>query len=203
MPSGWPIAIAPPLGLTRASSSASPRSRSTARPWAAKASFSSITSICASVKPVWASTLRTAGAGPKPMMRGATPAVAMPTMRAFGVKPCAPAAASEAIKSAQAPSLTPEALPAVTVNSGPLTPLSLTSISSVVSGRGCSSVSKTSGSPFLRGTSTGINSSAKRPAACAAAQRCCERSANASWSAREMLNSWATLSAVCGIECVS
>ena len=38
---------------------------------------------------------------------------------------------------------------------------------------------------------------------CAAAQRCCERSAKASWSAREILNSAATLSAVCGIECVS
>ena len=50
---------------------------------------------------------------------------------------------------AQAPSLTPEALPAVTDSSGPLTPLSLASISSVVSGRGCSSVSTTTGSPFF------------------------------------------------------
>ena len=45
-PSGWPSAIAPPFGLTRGSSSAMPRSRSTARPCAANASFSSITSIC-------------------------------------------------------------------------------------------------------------------------------------------------------------
>ena len=86
-PSGWPSAIAPPLGLTRASSSARPSSRSTARPCAAKASLSSITSICASVRPVSASTLRVAGAGPMPMMRGATPAVAMPTTRARGVRP--------------------------------------------------------------------------------------------------------------------
>jgi Rrf2 family protein len=89
-PSGWPSAMAPPQALTRASSSSSatPRSRSTARPWAAKASFSSITSICARLRPVSSSTLRTAGAGPKPMMRGATPAVAMPTTRARGVRPC-------------------------------------------------------------------------------------------------------------------
>jgi hypothetical protein len=91
----------------------------------------------------------------------------------------------------------------VTDSSGPFTPLSLASISSVVSGRGCSSVSTTSGSPFLRGISTGVSSSANRPAAWAAPQRCCERTANASWSARLMLNSAATLSAVCGIEWVS
>jgi hypothetical protein len=41
------------------------------QPCAAKASLSSMTSICSSVRPVLASTLRTAGAGPKPMMRGA------------------------------------------------------------------------------------------------------------------------------------
>ena len=63
--------------------------------------------------------LRVAGTGPMPMMRGATPAAAMPTTRAIGVRPCARAAASEATISAAAPSLTPEALPAVTVPSGP------------------------------------------------------------------------------------
>ena len=44
MPSGWPSAIAPPFGLTWSASSGRPRSRSTARAWAAKASFSSTTS---------------------------------------------------------------------------------------------------------------------------------------------------------------
>ena len=39
----------------------------------------------------------------------------MPTIRAIGSRPCARAAASEATISAQAPSLIPEALPAVTV----------------------------------------------------------------------------------------
>ena len=52
------------------------------------------------------------------MIRGGTPAVAAPTIRARGVRPCRRAAASLATSSAQAPSLTPEALPAVTVPSG-------------------------------------------------------------------------------------
>ena len=34
-----------------------------------------------------ASTLRVAGTGPMPMMRGSTPAVAAATMRARGVRP--------------------------------------------------------------------------------------------------------------------
>ena len=42
MPSGWPSAMAPPLGLTCSASSARPSWRSTARAWLAKASFSSI-----------------------------------------------------------------------------------------------------------------------------------------------------------------
>ena len=55
------------------------------------------------------------GSGPMPMMRGSTPAVAMATMRARGVKPWRLAASALAMSRAAAPSLTPEALPAVTV----------------------------------------------------------------------------------------
>jgi hypothetical protein len=36
----------------------------------------------------WRSSFCVAGAGPMPITRGATPAVAMPTMRARGVRPC-------------------------------------------------------------------------------------------------------------------
>ena len=50
-----------------------------------------------------------------PMTRGGTPAEAMPMMRAYGVRPCFFTAASEAMIIAAAPSLTPEALPAVMV----------------------------------------------------------------------------------------
>ena len=65
-----------------------------------------------------ASSFCVAGAGPMPMIRGGTPAVAAPTIRARGVRPCFFAAASLATSSAHAPSLTPDALPAVTVPSG-------------------------------------------------------------------------------------
>ena len=78
------------------------------------------------------------------------------------------------------PSFTPEALPAVTVPVGFTTGLSFPSASAVVSGRGCSSVVNIFGSPFFCGMATGMSSSLKKPAACAFAQRCCVRSANAS-----------------------
>lgn len=70
-PSGWPSASAPPLGLTRGSSSCKSDRRSTARSCAANAALSSLTSICASVKPVKGNTFCVAGAGPMPMMRAA------------------------------------------------------------------------------------------------------------------------------------
>ena len=193
------MAMAPPFGLTCGASSARPRSRVTARPCAAKASLSSMTSICSIVRPVRASTFLLAGEGPKPMMRGARPAVAMPSTRARFFKPKRSAAAAEASKIAQAPSLTPEALPAVTLPSGRTTPFSLASISMVVSGRGCSSVSTIFGSPFFCASTTGTISWANTPAAWAAAQRCWLRTAKASWSARLTANCSATFSAVSGM----
>ena len=114
-------------------SSAMPSSRSTASPgWRRPRSVRSRRSRPA-VRPSRAISFRVAGTGPMPMMRGGTPAAAPPRMRAIGVRPCFCAAASEATISAAAPSLTPEALPAVTVP-----PLrngvgSLASASSVVS----------------------------------------------------------------------
>ena len=123
----------------------------TARPCAAKASFSSITSISASFSPSRSSSFCVAGAGPMPMMRGATPAVAIATTRARGVRPCLFAAASEAMISAAAPSFTPEALPAVTVPPCLRNGVgSLASASSVVSPRGCSSWSTGPGRPCGR-----------------------------------------------------
>ena len=50
-----------------------------------------------------------------PMMRGGTPAEAMPRTRARGVRPWRFTASSDAMIMAAAPSLTPDALPAVTV----------------------------------------------------------------------------------------
>jgi hypothetical protein len=75
-------------------------------------------------------------------------------------RPCLAAVASSASTSAQAPSLTPLALPAVTVPSGRTMGLSLASTSRLVA-RGCSSVSTTSASPFFCGMVTAQISRAK------------------------------------------
>src|SRR6266699_1892374 len=147
--------MAPPLGLTCAASSGIPKSRRTASACEAKASFNSTTFICPTVKPALARTLRVAGAGPIPMTRGATPAAAAATTRAFGVNPWRFTAAAEARSSAHAPSLTPDAFPAVMVPSGLTIGFSFESASSVVSGRGCSSSEKSTGSHFLCGMGTG------------------------------------------------
>ena len=93
------------------------------------------------------------------MMRGGTPADAMPVMRARGVRPCAFTAASDAMIIAAAPSFTPDALPAVTVPGSRNGVFSLARPSSVVSGRGCSSASTFTGT--LPAISTGTISSAK------------------------------------------
>src|SRR5216684_707810 len=112
-PSGWPSAMAPPLGLTFSASSARPSWRSTASAWAAKASLSSIVSKSRNVMPSLAKSFCVAGTGPIPMTRGGTPADTVPRMRARGTSPLALAAASEAMIMAQAPSLMPAALAAV------------------------------------------------------------------------------------------
>ncbi|MCY1528410.1 hypothetical protein D9M68_635140 [compost metagenome] len=183
-PSGWPRAMAPPLGLTLSLSSAMPSSRITARPCAAKASFSSMTSKSPMDRFRRSISLRTAGTGPMPITRGATPALAMPSTFARGVRPCFFTASADARIRATAPSFTPEALPAVTVLPSPLTGFSLARASRVVSGRRCSSRSTTV-SPFLPLITTGTISSAKKPSAWARPARCWLRRAKRSWSARE------------------
>lgn len=151
--------------------SGTPSSLITAKDWAAKASFNSNTSTSSNVQPAfstWVSTQQqmhvfhygvcescpcpltaflTAGMGPVPMIAGSTPACAQDTTRARGAdSPKRCAAVREAITTAAAPSLIPEALPAVTEplalsNAG----LSLASPSAVVLGRGCSSSATTTG----------------------------------------------------------
>jgi hypothetical protein len=114
------------------------------------------------------------------MTRGCTPATAALTIRARGVNRQRRTASSDATTSAQAPSFSPVALPAVTVPASRTRPFSRANPSAVVSGRGCSSRQTTSGSPFARGTVTGTISCASRPSAIAAAARCWLRRANAS-----------------------
>ncbi len=131
-------------------------------------------------RPAFVSALRTAGTGPIPITRGATPAACIVTTRTLGSRPCACAAAPEARSTAAAPSFTPEEFPAVTDRSGPFTPFRRASLSAVVSGRGCSSRARITGSPFRWGISTGAISSSNTPAASAAAQRAWLRAAKAS-----------------------
>ena len=118
-----------------------------------------------------------------PITRGATPAVASPRMRARGTRPKRFALSSSAIRSAAAPSFTPDALPAVTLPSGRTTPFSFASASMLVS-RGCSSCDTTIGSPFFCAIVTATISCANVPSAFARAAFCWLRTANASWSAR-------------------
>ena len=73
-PSGWPSAMAPPIGLTLALSS--PSVLMTASDCAAKASFSSYQSICSFVSPAYFSAAGIASIGPMPMMCGGTPRLA-------------------------------------------------------------------------------------------------------------------------------
>src|SRR5438045_9424682 len=110
-----------------------------------------------------------------PMMRGGTAADANPRMRARGVKPCFFTARSDARTIAAAPSLTPEALPAVTVPGLRTIGLSFAKPSIVVSGRGCSSLSTVTGPALPPGDETGVIYSAKYPEAIADHARCCQR----------------------------
>ena len=71
-PSGWPSAMAPPLTFTFAGSMPSSRMQYSA--CAAKASLSSKTSMSFTLSLFFASSLRTAGTGPMPMISGGTPA---------------------------------------------------------------------------------------------------------------------------------
>ena len=73
---------------------------------------------------------------------------------------------------------------------------SVDSDSTVVSARGCSSVSTTSGSPLRCGTYTPTISWGKTPLFCAATAFWCDEAASASWSARQMKNSALRFSAV-------
>ena len=82
------------------------------------------------------------------------------------------------ISAAAAPSLSGQALPAVTVPSSRKAGFSEASRSTVESARGPSSFSMTVPSASV----TGAISRAKNPSFCAATARSCERCAYASWS---------------------
>ena len=173
-----------------------PRSLATATDCAAKASLASIKSISSTVKPVFSITFLVEATGPTPIIEGSTPPSAPPTNVAIGVTPNSLAFSSLITTTAAAPSLIPEALPAVTTPSGfPEQHLNLPSDSAVVPALGPSSVSTTI-SPFLFLTTTGTISSLNLPSAIAFSHFCCELAENASNSSLVIPHCSATFSAV-------
>ncbi len=136
-----------------------------------------------SVRPARSSAFFAAGTGPNPMMRGSTPATPVEMIRAIGRAPAASPAFLLATIIATAPSLMPEALPAVvtpSLNNG----RNLVSAAMSVCGRGCSSSATVTGPARPPGTSTAMISPAKNPSALAAAYFFCDPSAKTSAASR-------------------
>src|SRR5580704_11738718 len=183
-PMGCPIAIAPPFTFSR--SRLKFNSRSQASTWAAKASFSSINPKSCSLRLCFSSSLRKAGTGPIPIMRGSTPAEVTAEIRASGFRLFCFTKCSFATITAAAPSVIPEELPAVMVPVFENTGASLPSFSMLASANGCSSRLNVV-VPFLPSIVTGTSSASNRPAAIARPARVCDISAYSSCSSREIL----------------
>ena len=129
-----------------------------------------------------------------PMISGGTPATPMPLMMTIGLRPRLLASLADMTTVQAAPSLRPEALPAVTVPPSLKTAGSLAMASRVLR-RGCSSVSKGTIS-FFTFTGTGMISSLKRPDSIAAKARVWLSRPKTSCSSRLMLYFSARFSAV-------
>ncbi len=167
--SGWPTAMAPPSTLLV--SRERPSSFSTARYCGAKASFTSTRSKSDNLASCRSKARRMAGAGPIPMIDGSQPETPQPSSRPMGRRPRLSANARVARMSAPAPSQIPLAAPAWMTPSFLKTLGNFARLSTVVSGRLCSSRANCTVAPFLPGSSIGAISSASRPASCAAAKR--------------------------------
>ena len=152
------------------------------------------------VRPARASAFRVAAIGPRPMTDGSRPTTAVVMMRASGLP--TPVVPPATISSAEAPSLMPLELPAVTEPSAAKAGFSAASLATVTSGRGCSSRSTTTGSPFFCGIVTGTISSVKMPSAIACEARRWLSAPNASCCSRVMPYCLATFSAVMPSEIV-
>ena len=127
------------------------------------------------------------------MISGDRPVTAVDTIRASGVRPSSRALVSLMTMTAAAPSLSGQALPAVTRPSGRKTGLRAEMPSIVVPARGPSSVLTTVPS----GVVTGVISRSQKPSSMACSARFWLRTANSSMSCRETSLSRARFSAVC------
>ncbi len=194
--------MAPPLMFTISGFRLS--SRITANPCEAKASFNSTKSISFKLIPDCFNTLGTASTGPIPMMRGFTPATAQFTKRAMGFRFNSFTMRSLITITKAAPSLVCDELPAVTVPFTANAGLSFAKASTFVSARTPSSVSTTKlrfaflplASKYTSSTVMGRIPLLKCPFSMAVFAFICELYANASWSSRLTLKSFATASAV-------
>mmetsp|Transcript_96309 Transcript_96309/g.269514 ORF Transcript_96309/g.269514 Transcript_96309/m.269514 type:complete len:250 (-) Transcript_96309:549-1298(-) len=178
-PKGWPMEMAPPLTLTFEVSQ--PMTLFTDMACAAKASLASMRSRSLAFHFASSSALVLAGMGPVPMIFGSTPAMAKDRTVAMTSRPLARAISRGISKQSAAPSLSPEALPAVTVPPfGLKAGRNFANPSAEASVLMNSSCSKT----LPLGSFTGTIWSLNFPAFCAAAAFCWEPSANASCEAR-------------------
>ncbi len=130
---------------------------------ALKASFNSMSPISSRESPAFLNAFCVALTGPIPMIRGSTPTTAEATILTIGVRLCCFIALSEATITAAAPSLSPLALPAVTVPSFLNAVLNLARASREVSCLINSSSLKMRSSFFLCGIAIGTISFASLP----------------------------------------
>ena len=176
MPNGCPSAIAPPCTLSL--SIGMPRCLADGITCAANASLISTKSIWSMVMPARFSAWRDASIGPRPMISGFSADTPDETIRAIGFSPSFLAFASLITSTAAAPSFSGQALPAVICPSGRKAGFRPESASTVVPGRGPSSLLMTRPS----GSVTGVISRSKKPLSTFSHARCCERAANSSIS---------------------
>mmetsp|Transcript_2528 Transcript_2528/g.6729 ORF Transcript_2528/g.6729 Transcript_2528/m.6729 type:complete len:322 (+) Transcript_2528:273-1238(+) len=198
-PSGWPSAMAPPLGLTFASSM--PRCFTQYVACDANASLISYTSMSSSVRPACATAAGMATAGPTPMILGSTPTAANERNTPRMGRPRRTASRRVISNVAAAPSVSWLALPGVVDPPFLKTVGSLARLSIVVLARMPSSALMVTAfsSPDLGSTIlvwTGTISSLNLPAACAAAALRWLATANASCTCLDTPNFSATFSLV-------
>ncbi len=188
-PVGWPMAMAPPFGFTRAMSGWN--SLSQASTTEAKASLISTRSMSSRESFALASTNSVAGIGAVSMIWGSLAATAKVWKRARGRRPSDDARSSLMISTAAAPSEICDDVPAVTVPVSEKAGFNPANFSSEVSRRMPSSDSSsplTAPAPGTSGwtrASSGTISLAKRPSSVARAARRCDSRANSSICWRE------------------
>ena len=185
IPSGWPRAMAPPLGFTCSASSGRPRLAQHREGLRGERLVQLDHVDVGHLDPGAVEQLAGRRHRADAHDPGRDPGGA-PCRRPgpAGSSPYRSTARSEATSSAAAPSLIPAALPAVTLPPSRNSGRSAASASSVVSRAGARRCRRRSARPRVPAPSTGTISAANRPAACAFAARSCDRSAKASWSAR-------------------